>query len=315
MILVLGCHGQLGRALERNIGPSSEHVFLNRNSTNYCGDITNTRGIADTLMALKPEVIINAAAHTDVDGAEDKPEVAMAVNGYAVSVIAQIAAKLGAIVVHYSSDYVFNGNGSHSWKETDHCSPLSVYGKSKLLGEEAIRTSGAKHFILRTSWIYSADGQNFLTTVLKRAEIYNSLQVVSDQWGTPTHVDYVAETTIDLINRSRPGFGGVNRVIPEWGIYHCTPSGWTTRFDFAQFVISTAKSYGAATQCQSILATSSAEYASKAARPANSRLSNVKLQSTLGKSPPNWRDQVIETVYRAIAHRENVVFDKKTQRQ
>lgn len=302
MILVLGRDGQIGQALEWAIGPSPEHVFLSRKSLDYCGDITNTAGITDTLMTLKPEIIINAAAYTSVDLAEDEPEIAMATNASAVGVIAQIAAKLGALLVHYSTDYVFDGHGTDSWFETDSCAPLSVYGESKRLGEQAIRASGAKHFILRTSWVYCSSKRNFLTTILKLAEDHDNLRIVNDQYGAPTHASYLAETTVDLINLATPGYGSTHECAPEWGIYHCAPSGETTWFEYARLVINTAKSYRAATRCKGVLAVNSAEYPSKAKRPNNSRLNTNKLQSVLGKSPPVWQDHVIETVPHALRY-------------
>lgn len=300
MILVFGSQGQLGRALQDAIGEAPEHIFLSRDSQDYCGDVTNTAGITETLVDLRPEIIINAAAYTAVDQAESEVDAAFATNARAPGVIAQIAAKIGALLVHYSTDYVFDGSSARAWKEVDTCHPLSVYGKSKWAGEEAITASGARHFILRTSWLYSAHGSNFLKTMLRLAEARNELQVINDQWGAPTHVDYLAAVTLDLINLATPGFGSSHQSPPEWGIYHCAPSGETTWFDYARLVINTAKSLGAAQACNSIIPVSTAQYASQAARPLNSRLDTSKLRAVLGRTPPAWQDSVIETVHQVL---------------
>lgn len=305
MILVFGSRGQLGRALQDVIGESPEHIFLSRDSRDYCGDITNTAGITETLMDLRPEIIINAAAYTAVDRAEDEADLAFAVNAKAPGAIAQIAAKTGALLVHYSTDYVFDGSGSRAWLETDVCNPLSVYGKSKRAGEEAILMSGARHFLLRTSWVYSSYGNNFLTTMLRLAEDKSELRVINDQWGVPTHVDHLAAVTLDLINLATPGFGSTHQTPPDWGIYHCAPSGETTWFDYARLVINTAKSLGAAKACNSVIPVSTTEYGSRTPRPLNSRLDTSKLSRVLGSRPPVWQDGVIETVHQALNHSDH----------
>lgn len=296
MIVVLGSQGQLGQALKEQIGEAPEHVFLSRDSTDYSGDITDTAGITQTLMDLRPEIIINAAAYTAVDKAESEPEVAEAVNAKAVGVIAQIAAKLDSLLVHYSTDYVFDGSGTTPWKETDTCAPLSVYGKTKLAGEAAITASGARHYILRTSWVHSSHGNNFLKTMLRLAETKEEIQVVSDQWGVPTHVDYLATTTLDLINLATPGFGSESKSPPAWGIYHCAPSGETNWFEYARLVINTAKAHGAASGCKKIIPIATANYPTAARRPLNSRLDTSKLQALLKTTPPDWEEDVIMTV-------------------
>lgn len=296
MIVVFGSQGQLGQALKELIGEAPEHVFLSRDSTDYCGDITDTAGITQTLMDLRPEIIINAAAYTAVDKAESEPGVAEAVNAKAVGVIAQIAAKIDSLLVHYSTDYVFDGSGNSPWKETDTCAPLSVYGKTKLAGEAAITASGARHFILRTSWVCSSHGNNFLKTMLRLAETKEEIQVVSDQWGVPTHVDYLATTTLDLINLATPGFGSESKSPPAWGIYHCAPSGETNWFEYARLVINTAKAHGAAGGCKKITPITTANYPTAARRPLNSRLDTSKLHAVLKTTPPEWEDDVMMTV-------------------
>jgi dTDP-4-dehydrorhamnose reductase len=304
MIVVFGSQGQLGQALQEQIGEAPEHVFLSRDSTDYCGDITDTAGITQTLMDLRPEIIINAAAYTAVDKAESEPAAAEAVNAKAVGVIAQIAAKLDSLLVHYSTDYVFDGSGAAPRKETDACAPLSVYGKTKLAGDAAITASGAKHFILRASWVYSRHGNNFLRTMLRLAETKEEIQVVGDQWGVPTHVDYLATTTLDLINLATPGFGSDSKSLPAWGIYHCAPSGETSWFEYARLVINTAKAHGAASTCRKITPITTANYPTAARRPLNSRLDTSKLQSMLTIAPPDWEDDVIMTVGQVLIESE-----------
>jgi len=311
MILVFGSQGQLGQALQEHIGEAPEHVFLSRDSTDYCGDITDIAGITQTLMDLRPEIIINAAAYTAVDKAESEPAVAEVVNSKAVGAIARIAAKLNSLLIHYSTDYVFDGSGAKPWKETDPCVPLSVYGRTKLAGEQAITASGAKHFILRTSWVYSNHGNNFLKTMLRLAETREEIQVVSDQWGVPTHVDYLAETTLDLINLATPGFGSQTNTPPTWGIYHCAPSGATNWFEYARLVINTAKAHGAASKVKKITPIKTADYPTAAKRPLNSRLNTEKLQVVLGARASDWQEAVITTVGQVLLQIENA--DKETR--
>ncbi len=296
MIVVFGSAGQVGRALQNAIGEAPEHVFLSRDSRHYCGDITNTAGLIETLLELKPEIVINAAAYTNVDQAESDPDLTQRINADAPAVMAQTAAKLGSLLVHYSTDYVFDGSGTHPRKETDACRPLSVYGSTKYAAEQAITAAGGKYLILRSSWIYSTDGKNFLKTMLELAETRETLHVVSDQFGVPTHADYLAEITLDLINLATPGFGSSSNTIPAWGIYHCAPSGETNLFDYARLVINTAKSLGRAQTCKSILPIATADYPTPAKRPLNSRLNTTKLQTVLNRHAPDWKEGVITSV-------------------
>lgn len=302
MILVFGSNGQLGHALQDAIGEAPDHIFLSRESRDYCGDIENTAGLTETLLDLKPEIIINAAAFTAVDRAETEPETAMATNARAPGVIAQVAARIGALLVHYSTDYVFDGSGERAWRETDACHPLSIYGKTKQLGEEIITSSGVHYFILRTSWVYGPHGNNFLKTMLRLAEERDELSVVNDQWGVPTHVDYLAQVTLDLINLATPGFGSASSAKPPWGIYHCAPSGETTWFDYARLVIDTAKSLGHARVCKKVIPISTQNYPTPAKRPLNSRLDCTKLRTVLGQRPPDWSEAVVETVGQILSN-------------
>ena len=301
MILVLGSQGQLGTTLRQQIGQAPEHVFLKRDSSDYCGDITNTAGITETLMDLRPEIIINAAAYTAVDQAETDVESATAINAKAPAVLAQIAAKMGALLIHYSTDYVFDGAGTAAHKETDACHPLSVYGKTKRQGEEGILASQCRHYILRASWLYSAHGNNFLNTMLRLSQTQEELRVINDQWGAPTSTELLVNSTLDLIHLATPGYGSPSTATPPaYGIYHCAPSGETTWFDYARLVIQTAQALGLETKVKKISPIPSAQYITAAQRPMNSRLDTTKLRTLLNTSFDDWREDVIMTVGQAL---------------
>lgn len=303
MIVIFGSQGQLGSAFHELIGQAPEHVFLTRSSQDYCGDILDTAGITETLMTLRPEIIINAAAYTAVDQAEQDVEAATAANARAPGVIAQIAAKLDSLLVHYSTDYVFDGSGATPWDEQSACRPLSVYGKTKRAGEEAVIAAGGRHFILRASWLYSRHGKNFLKTMLQLAETREEIRVVNDQWGVPTHVDYLAGVTLDLINLATPGFGSTGKE-PAYGLYHCAPAGETNWFEYARLVINTAKAHGAASKVKKIIPVPSSEYPTAAMRPLNSRLNTDKLAAVLKVDPADWQEDVILTVGQVLQEQE-----------
>ncbi len=303
MIVVFGSNGQLGSAFQELMGQAPEHVFLTSSSQDYCGDILDTQGITETLMTLRPEVIINAAAYTAVDQAETDKEAAHAANARAPGVIAQIAAKLDSLLVHYSTDYVFDGSGTTPWDEQSPCRPLSVYGQTKRAGEEAVTAAGGRHFILRASWLYGRHGKNFLKTMLALADSREEIRVVNDQWGVPTHVDYLAGVTLDLINLATPGFGSTAKP-PAYGIYHCAPAGETNWFEYARLVINTAKAHGAGTKVSKITPVPTSEYPTPAVRPSNSRLSTKKLTQVLGTQPPDWEDDVVLTVGQVLQAQE-----------
>jgi dTDP-4-dehydrorhamnose reductase len=296
MILMFGSHGQVGQALVEQLGEIPEHVFLYRESRDYCGDLNDTAGITETLMELRPEIIINAAAYTAVDRAESEPEIAEKINAKAPAAIAQVAARLGSLLIHYSTDYVFDGSGSQPWKETDVCKPLSVYGRGKRAGEEAVMAAGGRHYILRTSWVYGRHGKNFLKTMLQLADMQSSINVVNDQWGVPTSADYLADVTLALIDRSTAGLGAEFNTPPAFGIYHCAPAGETTWFDYACLAINHAKACGAAQACTQINPIPTSAYPTAAQRPLNSRLDTRKLSAALGHAAPDWQEGVIQTV-------------------
>ncbi len=283
-ILLLGKGGQVGWELQRSLAVLGQVTPLDCDSQEYCGDFSQPDGIRDTVRALRPDVIVNAAAHTAVDKAESEPEFARLLNATTPGVLAEEAARLGAWLVHYSTDYVFDGSGSRPWVETDAPAPLSCYGRTKLEGEQHIQQSGCKHLILRTSWVYAARGGNFAKTMLRLAQERDRLTVIDDQWGAPTGADLLADVTAHAIRhlQQRPEDGG---------LYHCVAGGETTCHLYAKVV------GGLAVQAKPAIKNKATEVApvptsafpTPATRPHNSRLSTAKLQSTFGLQLPHWQ--------------------------
>ena len=286
-ILLLGKGGQVGWELQRSLSVLGQVTALDFDSTEHCGDFSNPEGVAATVRALAPDVIVNAAAHTAVDKAESEPDFARKLNATTPGLIAQEAAKLNALLVHYSTDYVFDGSGDKSWAETDATGPLSVYGSTKLEGEDLIRASGAKHIILRTSWVYAARGGNFAKTMLRLAQERDRLTVINDQFGAPTGADLLADVTAHAIRHlaNKPEDGG---------LYHCVAGGVTTWFDYAKFVIEQAQKIKPELQIKAadIAPVPTSAFPTPAKRPNNSRLNTAKLQHTFGLSLPHWQHGV-----------------------
>jgi len=285
-ILLLGKNGQLGWQLQRSLAPLGHITALARDSQEHCGDLGNLTGLQATVRAVRPDVIINAAAYTQVDKAEAESEQAHLLNATACSVLAEEAARLGAWLLHYSTDYVFDGSGSRPWSETDTPAPLSVYGHSKLEGERQIQQSGCKHLIFRTSWVYAARGNNFAKTMLRLGQERERLTVVDDQWGAPTGADLLADVTAHALRHAQQE--------PEVaGLYHCAASGETTWFAYAQYVFAHTQ---AALQVQELLPVASSAFATAAVRPKNSRLDCNKLCRTFGLTLPPWQTGVARMV-------------------
>lgn len=286
-ILLLGKNGQVGWELQRSLAPLGEVIALDAKSLDYCGDFTNLDGLAQTIRAIAPDVIVNAAAHTAVDKAESEPELARTINALAPAVLANEAQRIGALLVHYSTDYVFDGSGETPRLETDATAPLSVYGETKLEGENAIVASGCKHLIFRTSWVYAARGGNFAKTMLKLAQERDVLKVINDQIGAPTGADLLADVTAHAIRKAL--------VSPEVsGLYHLVASGETSWHGYASFVIEHARQTGieikvAADAIQAVPTTS---FPTPAKRPLNSRLNTNKLQSSFDLALPSWQSGV-----------------------
>ena len=284
-ILLLGKSGQVGWELQRSLAPLGELIALDCDSTVLCGDFTNLAGLAATVQTVKPDVIVNAAAHTAVDKAESEPELAHLINAQAPAVLAAEAAKLGALLVHYSTDYVFDGSGDTPKQESDATGPLSVYGQTKLEGEQAVAKAGCPYLVFRTSWVYAARGGNFAKTMLKLASERDTLNIIADQIGAPTGAELLADVTAHAIR--------VARQQPEVsGVYHCVASGETNWHDYACFVFDTARKLGRELKVSQINAIPTSAYPTPAKRPHNSRLDTKKLQQTFGLTLPHWQQGV-----------------------
>ena len=291
-ILLFGKSGQVGWELQRALGVLGDVVALDFDSAVHCGDFSNLAGLAQTVRTVQPQVIVNAAAHTAVDKAESEPELARTLNALAPGVLAQEAAALGAWLLHYSTDYVFDGRGEQAWKESDAPAPLSVYGSTKLEGEQLIQASGCRHLILRTSWVYGARGGNFAKTMLRLARERDSLSVIDDQIGAPTGADLLADVTAHAIRQILPPRGH-DSLTPS-GVYHVAASGQTSWHGYACFVLTAAQQAGQALKVgpQAIEPITTRDYPKPAQRPLNSRLDTRLLRNTFGLTLPPWEQGV-----------------------
>ena len=294
VVLLLGCNGQLGRALQARLAGLGEVVALDRGQA----DLAQPDKLRTVVRAVKPMAIVNAAAYTAVDRAESEPGLAHQVNAVAPGVLAEEAAALGALLVHYSTDYVFDGRHGRPYKESDAPAPLSVYGRTKLEGEERVRAAGARHWILRCGWLYAAHGRNFLKTMLSLAQERDTLRVVDDQRGTPTSACRVADVTCTMLERQLRSGPAADAV--TGGTYHLAAAGGVSRLDYARFAIELAREQGLPLRLRpdGLQAISSAQLDAPAARPADSRLDCAKLASALSLPLPDWRDDVRKTVRR-----------------
>ncbi|BCT69216.1 dTDP-4-dehydrorhamnose reductase [Nitrosospira sp. NRS527] len=286
-ILLFGKNGQVGWELQRSLAPLGELIAVDFDSQDFCGDFTNLDGIAQTVRTVSPDVIVNAAAHTAVDKAEDEPERVRVINALAPATLAGEAGKLGAWLVHYSTDYVFDGRGSKPWVETDPTGPLNVYGRTKLEAENAISESGCRHLIFRTSWVFAERGGNFAKTMLRLAQERDRLTIIDDQIGAPTGADLLADITAHAIRTAvkRPNVSG---------LYHLVAAGETSWYGYARFVLNFARQAGVRLEVapENILPVPASAFPSPATRPKNSRLDTEKLQSTFDLSLPSWQTGV-----------------------
>jgi len=274
-ILLTGRNGQVGWELERKLAPLGEVIATDRATL----DLADPDAIRRAAREAKPQVIVNAAAYTAVDQAESEPELAMQINGIAPGILADEAKRLGALLVHYSTDYVFDGEKATPYVEDDPPNPINVYGKTKLEGERAIQGFGCRHLILRTSWVYGPRGRNFLLTILRAARERPELRVVSDQVGAPTSSLAIARATGEILRQSS------GRAVFT-GIYHMSASGQATWYDFAVAILAEAR------LPTPIVPISSEQYPTAARRPGNSLLDNSKLAATVGTRLPSWREQL-----------------------
>jgi len=283
-ILLLGKGGQVGWELQRSLAPLGELVALDFDSAGLHADFSQPEGLAATIRAVNPGLIVNAAAHTAVDKAESEPALARAINAQAPAVLAREAARTGATLVHYSTDYVFDGSGSQPRDESAATGPLSVYGQTKLEGEQAIAASGCRHLILRTSWVFAARGGNFAKTMLRLAAEREQLNVIDDQIGAPTGAELLADVTAHAFRQlaSAPGKGG---------LYHVCAGGQTSWHGYARHVIDWARAAGRPVKVSSdqVRPIPTSAYPTPAARPLNSRLDTRRFQEAFGLALPEWR--------------------------
>lgn len=286
-IVLFGAGGQVGWELQRALAPLGEVLMPSRSHPQWPADLADPASLRRTLRELRPQAIVNAAAYTAVDRAETEPALAQAVNADAPGVMAAEAAESGALLVHYSSDYVFDGHGSTPFREDDAPAPLSVYGRSKLDGERAVRASGSRHLVLRTSWVCSARGGNFIRTILRLAAERDSLRVVDDQIGAPTGAELLADVTAHALR-------AVQEQPALCGTYHVAASGETSWHAYACRIVESAAARGRPlrTRRERIEPVSSRDYASAATRPLNSRLDTTRLQRSFGLGLPPWEHGV-----------------------
>lgn len=286
-ILLFGKNGQVGWELQRSLAPLGELIALDRHSQTYCGDVGNLSGIVKTVQDLRPHVIVNAAAYTAVDQAETDSELASQINALAPGALAEVAKTRGAWLVHYSTDYVFDGSGKRPWHENDAVNPLSGYGRTKLAGERAIQQSGCLHLIFRTSWVYAARGNNFAKTMLRLAREREQLAVINDQFGSPTGADLLADVTAHAIRAAVPRQDAA-------GLYHLVADGETTWFEYADYVLDFARDAGIPLKLAkgALRAIPASEYPTPARRPLNSRLNTEKLKTAFNLCLPKWQTGV-----------------------
>ncbi|RYF75044.1 MAG: dTDP-4-dehydrorhamnose reductase [Comamonadaceae bacterium] len=286
-ILLFGKGGQVGWELQRSLAPLGELVALDFDSTDLHADFSRPEALAATVEAVRPDVVVNAAAHTAVDKAESEPEFARALNATAAGVVAAAADRVGALMVHYSTDYVFDGSGERPWQESDATGPLSVYGRTKLEGEQLVAANCSRHLIFRTSWVYAARGGNFAKTMLRLAGERERLTVINDQFGAPTGAELLADVTAHAIRDTlrEPG---------KAGLYHLVAGGVTHWHGYARFVLAQAQAAGVALKAgpQAVEAVPTSAFPTPAVRPGNSRLDTRKLQDTFDLRLPEWQQGV-----------------------
>jgi len=291
-ILLFGKNGQVGWELQRALAPLGHVLALGTSGQpGLAGDFRDSEAIARTVRTVAPDVIVNAAAYTAVDKAEGEPELARSINADSVAAIAREAAALGAWLVHYSTDYVFDGSGERPWCERDVPAPLSVYGQTKLAGEQAIQAAGCRHLIFRTSWVYATRGGNFIKTMLRLAAERDQLKVIDDQFGAPTGAELIADVTAHAIRTAR-------RQADVAGLYHLAAAGETTWYGYARHVIESARAAGrpVLVRPEAVQPVPTSAYPLPAPRPHNSRLDTALLQQTFDLALPHWKIGVSRTL-------------------
>jgi dTDP-4-dehydrorhamnose reductase len=304
-ILLFGKNGQVGWELQRALQPLGEVIALGREDSaeNLCGDIGDIDGISRTIATVKPDVVVNAAAYTAVDKAESEPELAHLLNATAPRAMAEATEKLGAWLIHYSTDYVFPGSGDKPWSEEDETAPLCAYGHSKLSGEQGIAEASSRYIILRISWVYAARGNNFAKAMLRLAQERESLNVVDDQIGTPTGAELIADVSGHIIRNLCFRKSEYKKLS---GIYHLAPEGYTSWHKYARLVLKIAEDAGCKLKGSrnAIGAISTSDYQTPAPRPLNSRMNTEKLQHTFNLHLPRWEQGVVRMVEEVFGNDE-----------
>jgi len=296
-ILLLGSSGQVGWELQRSLAPLGELTAIGRQQRGgLCGDLSDPDSLAATVKSLAPDVIVNAAAYTAVDQAESEPEKARLINAQAPARLAREAEKTGAWLIHYSTDYVFDGTGTGPWREDDPRGPINVYGQTKLEGEAAIRKSGCPHLIFRTSWVYAARGKNFIHTMLRLAAERDLLKVINDQFGAATGAELIADVTAHAIRAAHKDEN-------LSGTYHLAAAGQTSWYEYARLIIREAARAGMSLKVtpENVTSVPSKEFPTPAARPQNSRLDTTRLENTFNLHMPPWEDGVLRALHEVIA--------------
>ena len=289
-ILLLGKNGQVGWELQRSLAPLGEVISLDRNGLNqWCGDLSKPDQIYQTIIDIAPNVVVNASAYTAVDLAETEQDMANLINHVAVGKIAEACAQTKALFVHYSTDYVFDGEGTSKFNETDTLKPLNVYGQTKALGEQAIQNAQCNYLIFRTSWVFAQKGKNFLKTMLYLSQQREELSIIDDQIGAPTSAELIADVSAHAIVQTL-------RDQTKIGIYHLVASGETSWFEYANYIFEQAKNLGVNLAIQQVNPIPTAAYPTPAKRPHNSRLNNQKIQHAFQIYLPDWKVHVQRTV-------------------
>lgn len=289
-ILLLGKNGQVGWELQRSLAPLGEVISLDRNGLNqWCGDLSKPDQIYQTIVDIAPNVVVNASAYTAVDLAETEQDMANLINYVAVGKIAEACAQIKALLVHYSTDYVFDGEGTSKFNETYALKPLSVYGQTKALGEQAIQNAQCNYLIFRTSWVFAQKGKNFLKTMLALSQQREELSIIDDQIGAPTSAELIADVSAHAIVQTL-------RDQTKIGIYHLVASGETSWFEYANYIFEQAKNLGVNLAIQQVNPIPTAAYPTPAKRPHNSRLNNQKIQHAFQIYLPDWKVHVQRTV-------------------
>lgn len=284
-ILLFGKTGQVGWELQRALAPLGKITALSTRSTEWCGDLTQPEEIRKSIQNLRPDIIVNAAAYTAVDKAESEPDLAELINSTSVKVMAEEAKNLNAILIHYSTDYVYSGEGHNRWRESDKPEPRNVYGKTKLSGEQAITAADIQYLIFRTSWVYASRSNNFIKTMLRLGSEKEALNIINDQIGAPTGAALIADITAHALRMVQAN--------PDLrGIYNLAAAGETSWFDYASLIFTESEKYSTGLKIRKLIPIKTAEYITPAKRPLNSRLDLSRLEKSFGLNMPPWQDGV-----------------------